>query len=310
MPSAYGRLPLNALRVFEAVATRLNFAEAAEALGVTPAAVSQQIKVLEEYLQAPVLRRKGRSVELTPEGAQLLPGVRCGLDALISALRGLRLQRATGSVNISTLASLMQKWLAPRLPRLHDALPELQVEWHTSREAVDFGHTDFHAAVRFGRGRYPGLEAEKLMDEWLVVVAAPEVIERHGPLDGRKDLAGLPLLQAKDEPWSHWQGDGERLPWPAGPSIIDDSVSVLAAAAEGMGYVPARWSLVAHDLQRGRLALASERIVASRYAYWFVCPGTYAELPKIAALRDWLRAEAAAFEPPAVATPRKRGKKP
>lgn len=148
--SAYGRLPLNALRVFEAVASRLSFAEAAEALSVTPAAVSQQIKALEEYLQMPVLRRSGRKVELTPEGARLLPGIRAGLDQLVVTLREMRMMRASGIINVSTLSSLMQKWMTPRLHRLHAKFPDLQVDWHTSRETVDFSRSDFHAAVRLG----------------------------------------------------------------------------------------------------------------------------------------------------------------
>lgn len=302
MSSAYGRLPLNALRVFEAVATRLSFAEAAEALSVTPAAVSQQIKTLEDYLQVPLLRRSGRKVELTPEGATLLPGVRQGLDTLAAALQTLRLARSGGSLSVSTLSSMLQKWITPRLQRLHTQHPQLQVDWHTSRETVDFSRSDFHAAIRFGPGRYPGLFSEKVIDEWLVVVASPEVLARHGPLDGRSDLEGLPLLHAKDEPWSRWLPDAQATPWPPGPATIDDSVSVLIAATEGLGFAVVRWSLAALDIERGRLALASRHIVPSRWAYWFVCPEPYAELPKVRALRDWLRAESGAFGgPPAAA---------
>ncbi len=296
--SAYGRLPLNALRVFEAVATRLSFAEAAEALNVTPAAVSQQIKALEEYLQIPVLRRSGRKVELTPEGAKLLPGVQSGLDALVLALRESRLNRAGGVVNVSTLSSLMQKWLTPRLHRLHAKFPDLQVDWHTSREAVDFGRSDFHAAVRLGEGATPGLDHDKLMDEWLVVVASPALFKKHGSIDDRDSLKGIPMLQAKDEPWSRFEKSAAPAPWPAGPTIIDDSVSVLSAVLEGLGYAPARWSIAAHDLLSGRLVLASNTIVTSRFRYWFVCPPSYSELPKVCALRQWLREEAANFPTP------------
>jgi LysR family glycine cleavage system transcriptional activator len=296
--SAYGRLPLNALRVFEAVATRLSFAEAAEALNVTPAAVSQQIKALEEYLQIPVLRRSGRKVELTPEGAKLLPGVRSGLDALVLALRESRLNRAGGVVNVSTLSSLMQKWLTPRLHRLHAKFPDLQVDWHTSREAVDFARSDYHAAVRLGEGATPGLDHDKLMDEWLVVVASPALFKKHGSIDDRESLKGIPMLQAKDEPWSRFEKSAAPTPWPAGPTIIDDSVSVLSAVLEGLGYAPARWSIAAHDLLSGRLVLASNTIVTSRFRYWFVCPPSYSELPKVCALRQWLREEAANFPTP------------
>lgn len=296
--SAYGRLPLNALRVFEAVATRLSFADAAEALNVTPAAVSQQIKALEEYLQIPVLRRSGRKVELTPEGAKLLPGVQSGLDSLVAVLRETRLMRAGGVVNVSTLSSLMQKWLTPRLHRLHAKFPDLQVDWHTSREAVDFARSDFHAAVRLGQNVVPGLEFEHLMDEWLVVVASPQLFKKHGSIDDRETLKGIPMLQARDEPWSRFEKSAAPTPWPAGPTIIDDSVSVLTAVLEGLGYAPARWSIAAHDLLAGRLVLASRTIVPSRFRYWFVCPPSYSELPKVCALRSWLKEEAASFPTP------------
>src|SRR5512140_1966955 len=125
--SAYDRLPLNALRVFEAVATRLNFSDAAEALHVTPAAVSQQIKALEDYLQTPLLRRNGRGVQLTIEGTRLLPGLRRGLD-----------ERETGRVNVSTLSSFLQKWLTPRLIDLHRQHPDIDFHIHASSEVIDF----------------------------------------------------------------------------------------------------------------------------------------------------------------------------
>ena len=296
--SAYGRLPLNALRVFEAVATRLSFAEAAEALSVTPAAVSQQIKALEDYLQIPVLRRSGRKVELTSEGAKLLPGVQSGLDSLVAILRETRMNRASGIINVSTLSSLMQKWLTPRLHRLHAKFPELRVDWHTSREAVDFARSDFHAAVRLGEGVTPGLDHDKLMDEWIVVVASPQLFKKHGSIDDRDSLHGIPMLQAKDEPWSRFEKSAAPTPWPAGPTIIDDSVSVLSAVIAGLGYAPARWSIAASDLDAGNLVLASKTIVPSRFRYWFVCPPSYAELPMVLALRQWLREEAAAFPKP------------
>jgi LysR family glycine cleavage system transcriptional activator len=296
--SAYGRLPLNALRVFEAVASRLSFAEAAEALNVTPAAVSQQVRALEDYLQVPLLRRKGRKVELTPEGAALLPGIRAGLDALVAALQQARQLRLGGPLRVSTLASFLQTWIAPRLGQLHARHPDLQVDWHTSREAVDFARSDFHAAVRFGAGPYQGLEAHRLMDEWFVAVAAPTVLAKYGTLDDRPDLEGLPLLHARDEPWSRWRPERETGSWPSGPGRIDDSVSVLIAAAEGLGFAVVRWTLAAAEIDRGRIELASRVSVPSRWSYWFVCPEAYADLPKLRVLRGWLAEEAAAFRPP------------
>ena len=289
-------MPLNALRVFEAVATRLSFADAAEALHVTAAAVSQQVKTLEDYLQIPLFRRTGRRVELTAVGEQLLPRVRRGLDELEAALAGMQASRRGGTLNVSMLASFLQKWLTLRLQRLQAQHPDLSLRIHTAREAVDFARTDFHAAIRLGAGHYPGLHADHLFDEWLVPIAAPALLARHGPLCRDSDLARFPVLHAKDEGWARWlEGGGP--PVAAGPSI-DDSVSVQAAAERGLGYALARWSLVADDVALGRVALASDTAVRHGLDYYLVCPESYAELPKLRRLRDWLLAEARAFAPP------------
>src|SRR4029450_13536597 len=157
----------------------------------------------------PVLRRSGSKVELTPEGAKLLPGVRSGLDALLATLRETRMVRARGSSNVSTLSSLMQKWLTPRLHRLHARFPELRVDWNTSREAVHFTRSDYHAAVRLGEAVTPGLEYDHLMDEWLVVVASPKLFKKFGSLDDRESFEGIPMLEGRGEAgWRVGEGGG------------------------------------------------------------------------------------------------------
>lgn len=298
MASAYDRLPLNALRVFEAVATRLSFADAAEALHVTPAAVSMQIRTLEEYLQVPLFRRSGRKVELTAEGEELLPGIRRGLDELEAALNQLRKDRKGGQLNISMLASYLQKWLLPRLPDLRAKHPDIELRIHTAREPVDFSRTDFHAAIRLGNGTWKGLHSEKVMDEWLVAVASPAVLAKHGPLSATQPLESFPLLQSTDEPWIHWLEVGGDTPKPVRGSVLDDSVSVITAAEQGLGYALVRWSLAAGDLRTGRLALASPCPLPYRWSYHFVCPKTYLALPKVAGFLDWLRSAAKAFPMP------------
>jgi LysR family glycine cleavage system transcriptional activator len=296
--SAYERLPLNALRVFEAVATRLSFAEAAEALHVTPAAVSQQIKSLEDYLQTPLFRRDGRKVQLTAEGVQLLPGIRLGLDELEATLQKLRQGRQTGRVNVSTLASFLQRWLTPRLTdfRLHH--PEIDLRLHTSSDAVDFARTDFHVALRFGLGGYGELRTEKFLDDWMVAVASPGLIEKHGPLPDKPDLASLPLLHGDELTWADWsKGDTRSMSGLRG-SFIDEPVSLLTAVMEGLGYGLLRWTLAAPDVQSGRIVLASEHIVPHRFSYYFVCPEDYAAFPKVAALREWLLQQGREFAAP------------
>jgi LysR family transcriptional regulator, glycine cleavage system transcriptional activator len=303
--TAYDRLPLNALRVFEAVATRLNFGEAAEALHVTPAAVSQQIKTLEDYLQTPLFRRDGRGVQLTPEGAQLLPGIRHGLDELEATLQRLRQERQTGSINVSMLPSFLQRWLMPRLGGLRIRHPEIELRLHTSSTAVDFARSDFHAALRFGLGHYGELRTEKFLDDWLVPIAAPSVIEKYGPLPATGDLAQYPLLHGDELAWANWSTGDTRSMNALRGAFIDDTVSLLTAVAEGLGFGLLRWSIAAAEVQAGRVVLASEHILPHRFAYYFVCPKDYATFPKVAALREWLIEQGREFPRPPVSTPKK-----
>src|SRR5262245_59821506 len=189
---SFDRLPLNALRVFEAVATHLSFAEAAEALHVTPAAVSMQIRTLEDYLRVPLFRRSGRRIALSAEGALLLPGVRRGLAELQQAMRQLRQDRNTGVLNITTLASFLQKWLMPRLPQFYDRHPGIELSIHTSPIPVDFGEGNFHAALRMSRAPTSGLHNEKLLDDWFLPVCSPTLFARHGMLRTPADLKRYP----------------------------------------------------------------------------------------------------------------------
>jgi LysR family glycine cleavage system transcriptional activator len=305
--SAFDRLPLNSLRVFEAVATRLSFALAAESLHVTPAAVSMQVKTLEDYLQVPLFRRTGRRIELTPEGALLLPGIRRGLTDLQTALHQLRQSRCAGTLNISTLASFLQKWLLPRLPQLHDRHADLQLRIHTSRDAVDFSQTDFHGAIRMATGPQPGLYCEKLLDEWFVVVCSPDLYRKHGPVRSSSDLKRYSLLHTSDEPWALWNKPGVERDWKEHGSAFDDSVAVLTAAEQGQGLALTRWCLAAGDIKLGRLTLASEIIVPCPRSYYFVCPESYLAMPKLQGLLAWLRESARGSPtPPPAATRRSR----
>jgi LysR family glycine cleavage system transcriptional activator len=300
------RLPLNALRVFEAVASRLSFSEAAEVLHVTPAAVSQHIRSLEAYLRTPLFTRRGRSVQLTAEGLELLPSVRRGLAELVSSMQQMKQYRSGGPLQVTALSSFLQLWLLPRIRSLRRRHPEIPLRFHTSAEVVDFSRSPVHVAIRLGYGDYGNLHSERLLDEWLVPVASPEVLRQHGPIRRGVSLDPYPLLHASDEPWSAWSESaaGDRLT--ASAATIDDSVGVLAAAEEGLGYALARWSLVVRSLQRGTLRLAGSDYLPYTWSYHFVCPRPYLELPKVAGFREWLREAARRFPSPAEWTKRRR----
>ena len=299
---SFERLPLNALRVFEAVATHLSFAEAAEALHVTPAAVSMQIRTLEQYLRVPLFRRSARAIALSAEGALLLPGVRRGLAELQQAMQQLRQHRTGGVLNISTLASFLQKWLLPRLPQFYARHPDVELSIHTSPEPVDFTEGNFHAALRMTVGPTAGLYNEKLLDEWFLPVCSPEMLARYGPVRTPADLKRYPLLRSADESWGIWRHPGTEVDWRERGAAFDDSLTVLAAAEQGQGLALTRWTLVVEDLANGRIVRASAQVLPCPRSYYFVCPESYLELPKLQRLLAWLREVAAASPRPDTVT--------
>jgi len=293
------KLPLNALRAFDAVASHLSFTAAAQSLNVTTAAISAHIKSLEEFLETPLFIRHSRSVRLTPQGARLLPGIQRGLTELTRAVEQLRQDLSTGQLNISLLGSFLQQWLLPRLGDFYRKHPEIDLRFNSSRELVDFMQTDFHAAVRYGSGEWPQLRAERMLDDWVFPVASPALLATRGPIETLGDLSKYPLLHSTHEPWVDWLrrvgGDTTRI---EGGPVLDDSASVLAAAEQGHGLALARWSLVAGDLAAGRLVRASQQSVRQHHAYYFVAPAHHFELPKVIRFRDWLSDVCRRFEPP------------
>jgi LysR family glycine cleavage system transcriptional activator len=301
-PSARSaRLPLNAVRVFEAVAAQRSFSEAAEALHVTTAAVSMQIKSLEQYLQVKLFHRNRRDVQLTAQGESLLPYVRRGLDELELGFRAIKSARS-GALVISVLGSFLQAWLLPRLTTLNQgANTNIDLQIRASAALVDFARDDVQVAIRFGRGGWPRVHAERLMDEWLVAVCTPELLKRHGRLSGPGDTGGYPLVHSSSEPWDIWLAgtDEEKEVWPATTgTAFDNSVAVVHAARQGLGLALARWSLAADEIAKGHVVLAHPQALRFTRSYYFVCPESYLALPKVAAFREWLLAAAEASPKP------------
>ena len=295
---------MGSLRVFVAVAHHLNFTRAAEALGVSASAASLQIRALEEYLGRALLRRDGRHVSLTDEGTSLLPRVRRALEDLEGALDDIRADRSTGILRVSMLASFVQQWLLPRLPRFQASHPAVSLYVNTSPELVDFARSEHQVAIRFGSGpRWPGVEAEKLLGEWLVPVCVPSLLHDHGLVDDPQRLRRYPLLHGETEPWSLWRDRVHTAAGTAGArrspnSQLDDSSAIVRAAARGQGLALARWSLVADEVAEGSLAVACSEPLAYHRTYWFVYPRRVRTLATVAAFRTWIFAEAAQFPSP------------
>ena len=180
--------------------------------------------------------------------------------------------------------------------------PEIHLYVEASSVPIDFAATGFHAGIRYGGGDWPALHAEKLMDEWLVPVCRPDLLEKFGPVSTEDDLARYRLLHCPSEPWSAWlTGDIERSGWPTSGLGADNSAAIVHLALSGAGLALARWSLIGNEIERGQLALASRRVTPSPRCYYFVCPHKVRNLNKVAAFRDWLVTQAAAFPRPPLA---------
>ena len=296
--------PLNALRAFEASARHMNFSRAAEELSVTPGAVSQQIQNLEDYIGAALFRRTPKGLLLTDAAQIALPSLRDAFDKLDEAASQLTAAVDGRRVTVSAAPSFAAKWLVPRLGRFERAHPEVDVWLSAGMELVDFASGEIDVAIRYGSGRYPGLEVVRLMSETVQPVAAPALLAER-PIDGIADLAGHTLLHdgspdADDScpDWAMWltaRGlrdiDGSR-----GPRFNQSSL-VIEAAVGGRGVALAKGTLAQADLDAGRLAapLGAEAATLD-FAYYLVHPKPKGRLKQVRAFCAWLTAEAEAHE--------------
>jgi LysR family transcriptional regulator, glycine cleavage system transcriptional activator len=292
--------PLAALRSFEAAARKLSFAEAAHELFVTPAAVSHQIKRLEEYMGMLLFERHNRAVVLTETGAKLAATLHTLFAALDDALT--QIKEPTGPrIRVSALPSLAAKWLVPRLYRFEAAHPALKVRIETSDHLVNFAYEPIDIALRYGVGNYPGLHVERLMSADAFPVCSPRVLGHdHPPLKKATDLRRHTLLhdessdRSKGVPnWAMWlkaagaiQVDSRR--GPVFGSIHLAIEAALAGHGVAMGIAP----LVEHDLRSGRLIRPFELKLPNAFSFWFVCQPKRASDPIIRKFRNWLRHEA------------------
>ncbi|MCP4046725.1 MAG: LysR family transcriptional regulator, partial [Gammaproteobacteria bacterium] len=268
-------ISLNALRTFEAVASRLSFTRGAEALNVSPAAVSSQVRALEQRLNQTLFLRHGHQVTLTEAGNKLLPGVQRGLAELRQAVEVVTQDSYEGVLNISMMPSFLQKWLMPRLVGFYSSEPDIDLRINADNANVDFDQSDMHAAVRFGAGKWPGLEILKLTDDWILPVCSQQLLDEKGPINSVADLQKHDLLFLESAMWDPWfrvMGKSNRdKRW----SMLNDSISVLMAAEQGEGIALSRWSLVARDIEAGRLVRPIDAVVKADWSTYFVAPPHY-----------------------------------
>lgn len=293
----------NALRAFEASARHQSFSAAAEELHVTPAAVGQLVRSLEDVLGAPLFHRgtSGRSRLVATETAErALPDIRSGFDRLTMGWERLQ-ETVSGVLTVTVSPAFAAKWLLPRIDRFQTLCPDTDVRLDTSLKPVDFVAQQVDIGVRYGTGNWPGLAADKLMAEDIYPVCAPELLRQSERLRTPEDLAAETLIHdlsmnenAGFPTWDTWLGKaGISGVNTARGMRINNSAAVLQAAAEGHGIALARGVMARDDLAAGRLVrLFPEVIFVSSLAYYVVYRQECATLPKISIFREWLFKEA------------------
>jgi LysR family glycine cleavage system transcriptional activator len=291
--------PLNALRAFEVAGRHLSLTRAAEELHVTPAAVSHQIKSLEDHLGVKLFRRMNRALLLTDAGQACLPGLRDGFQRLAEAVEAARLQTAKRALTVSVAPSFGAKWLVPRLDHFYAEHPGTDVRVDASTRLADPLREDIDLCIRYGQGDYPGLHVECLMADEVIPVCSPELLMGPETLKSPADLRHQTLLHAdlpfKDgyPDWRMWLAAAglEDVDVDRGPRFTMASMAVQAAIA-GQGVALAGSVLVADDIAAGRLVNPFELRFPVKFAYYVVCPEATVNQPRIVVFRNWLKAEA------------------
>lgn len=291
------RLPsLNGLRAFEAAARHLSFTQAAAELNVTQTAISHQIRRLEEELGLQLFVRKNRTLALTPAARDYLPGIRAAFADLRQATDRL-LQRNSGPVlTVSTLASFAAKWLLPRLATFQEAHPGIDVRITTSTEVIDFRRDNVDAAIRYGRGHWPGVHATWLMADELFPVCSPALRDGARPLRRPEDLAHHVLLHTSlggEDDWRLWlTAAGLPINVASHTLTFDLNLMTVQAAIDGLGVAIGRTSYVQDDIDKGRLVVPFDMALPADAGFYLAAPQAAAHTPKLDAFRDWLVATA------------------
>ncbi len=281
--------PLTTLRAFEAAARLESFSRAAEEISVTHGAVSHQVRALERALGIALFQRNGRRVSLTAAGRHFADRVGAALRDIAEAAQFIRRSERDHVLTISTLPSFAARWLLPRMGRFMEQHPEMAISVHTSLSLVDLERDEVDLAIRLGGGDWPGLEAQKFLDDEFFPVASPRFNE--GRLPRRPaDLGKFRLMRSVAAPWAPWfRAAGVKLDEPRGP-VFSDAALLLQAAVDGRGIALARRSIAEDDLRTGRLVRLFNVALPAHGANYLVWPKGKLSA-NAALLRDWLLEE-------------------
>ena len=290
------RLPsLNGLRAFEAAARHLSFTAAAAELNVTQTAISHQIRRLETELGIRLFVRQNRSLTLTSEAREYLPGIRAAFNDLRLATDRLLRKDNDRVLTVSTLASLAAKWLLPRLSSFQRAHPDIDVRITSSTSLVDFRRDNVDAAIRYGRGHWPGVRADWLTADELFPVCSPDLLKSGKPLRCPEDLPQHTLLHTSggyDDDWRLWlTAAGLPADTSKQPGLTFDMIMMaIQGAIDGLGVAMGRTSYVERDIANGRLVVPFKFALPADAGFYLVSPEARAESAKLSAFRQWLLA--------------------
>ena len=296
--------PLNSLKAFEAAARHLSFTKAAQELHVTPAAVSQQIRQLEAFYGLALFRRSTRSLSLTDAAQRALPAIHDAFESIALAHQRLAAHKDSNLLTVSASPSVGERWLLPRLERFRAKYPDIDIRIDATDLLVDFKRDPVDIAIRYGRGKYDGLESDALMEDVVYPVCSPALLTGDRPLKTPADLAHHTLLHPE------WRQERDAAPsWQmwlraAGVKGVDATRGMrfsmdgmlARAAADGLGVALALRSMVQHELDAGTLVrpftgTAFEE-VAAQFRPYLVYPKANLALPRVAAFRAWALSEA------------------
>jgi LysR family glycine cleavage system transcriptional activator len=287
--------PLSAVRVFEAAARHLNFTRAAEELAMTQAAVSYQIRMIEDRLGTSLFVRSGRRVSLSPAGQRLAPQVSAAFDMLDDAFGKVR-EEESGVLTINSAAGIAASWLGPRLARFQIARPNIAIRLLASNELTDFASDGADVAVRIGSGPWPGLRAAEMFPADFTPMCSPAYLERVGPFDHPAQILDVLRINSDDVWWRTWFDQvGVEVPEDSAHRSLHVDSQIIegmaAIAGEGLAMLTPRfWPF---ELATGRLVQVFDH-VGRRGSFWLVCPEHRYNIPKVKAFREWLMAEVAA----------------
>ena len=286
------RIPLHPLQGFLTAARLRNLSRAAESLHLTVSALSHQIRALEERLGQRLFDRGPRGITLTADGERLHESVAVHFDAIERALRP-GTARRDEVLTLSLLPSLASSWLVPRLPQFLAKHPQLEINLQSSVELVDFTRdTSVDAALRYGPGKWPGLTAVHLFDDWITPVASPALIAAHRGRGKSFDLSRYPVLGDSGGRWVEWCARfGGAVPTRF-VAMFDDTETLHRAATAGMGVAMGRMTLARPLIEAGLLKTLSPHRLKSEFAHYLAYPARSDDHKGLAAFREWLLVQA------------------